>query len=84
MKTYEQIIAGIRQDEEKLTEKLCRLEWFIMSVDFTKISPEQQKLLSRQHYLMSELKKVLVQRAYRINFEHKEQTKTEKESAEEA
>ena len=70
MKDYQTLIADIRRDERELNDKLTNLEYFMMTEDFTKISPEQKKLLERQHDLMAQYKTVLIQRAHRINYEH--------------
>lgn len=70
MKDYETLIADIRREERELNDKLTNLEFFMMTEDFTKISPEQKHLLERQHDLMAQYKTVLIQRAHRINYEH--------------
>ena len=74
MKDYQTLIADIRKEERELNDKLTNLEYFMMTEDFTKISPEQKKLLERQHDLMAQYKTVLIQRAHRINYEHTNQT----------
>lgn len=70
MKDYQTLIADIRKEERELNDKLTNLEYFMMTEDFTRISPEQKKLLERQHDLMAQYKTVLIQRAHRINYEH--------------
>lgn len=70
MKDYETLISDIRREEIELNEKLGRLERFMMTEDFCTLSAEQQKLLNRQRVCMTEYKSILMQRSYRINFEH--------------
>lgn len=70
MKDYETLISDIRREEMELNEKLGRLERFMMTEDFCTLSAEQQKLLNRQQVCMTEYKSILMQRSYRINFEH--------------
>lgn len=70
MKTYETLIADIRTEACELADKLKRLEVFMMSEDFCKISPEQKGLLEQQYDLMAKYKVILVKRAHRINYEH--------------
>ncbi|MBR5007859.1 MAG: hypothetical protein IKY09_02660 [Methanocorpusculum sp.] len=78
MKDYETLIADIRREERDLNDKLTNLEFFMMTEDFTQISPEQKRLLERQHDLMAQYKTVLIQRAHRINYEHANRTTEEK------
>ena len=70
MKDYKSLIADIRTEACELADKLKRLEVFMMSEDFCKISPEQKGLLETQYDLMAKYKVTLVKRAYRINYEH--------------
>ena len=78
MKDYETLIADIRREESELNDKLTNLEFFMMTEDFTQISPEQKHLLERQHDLMAQYKTVLIQRAHRINYEHANRSQKEK------
>lgn len=70
MKDYKTLIADIRTEACELADKLKRLEVFMMSEDFCKISPEQKGLLEQQYDLMAKYKVILVKRAHRINYEH--------------
>ena len=70
MKEYHTLIADIRTEACELADKLKRLEVFMMSEDFCKISPEQKGLLEQQYDLMAKYKVTLVKRAHRINYEH--------------
>ncbi|MBO5922670.1 MAG: hypothetical protein J6Q48_09840 [Bacteroidaceae bacterium] len=70
MKDYKTLIADIRTEACVLADKLKRLEVFMMSEDFCKISPEQKGLLETQYDLMAKYKVTLVKRAHRINYEH--------------
>ena len=70
MKDYKSLIADIRTEACELADKLKRLEVFMMSEDFCKISPEQKGLLETQYDLMAKYKVTLVKRAHRINYEH--------------
>ena len=70
MKDYKSLIADIRTEACELSDKLKRLEVFMMSEDFCKISPEQKNLLETQYDQMGKLKVTLVKRAHRINYEH--------------
>ena len=70
MKDYKTLIADIRTEACELADKLKRLEVFMMSEDFCKISPEQKGLLEQQYDLMAKYKVTLVKRAHRINYEH--------------
>ena len=70
MKEYHTLIADIRTEACELADKLKRLEVFMMSDDFCKISPEQKGLLEQQYDLMAKYKVTLVKRAHRINYEH--------------
>ena len=70
MKDYKSLIADIRTEACELADKLKRLEVFMMSEDFCKISPEQKSLLETQYDLMAKYKVTLVKRAHRINYEH--------------
>lgn len=70
MKDYKSLIADIRTEACELADRLKRLEVFMMSEDFCKISPEQKSLLETQYDLMAKYKVTLVKRAYRINYEH--------------
>ena len=70
MKDYKTLIADIRTEACELADKLKRLEVFMMSEDFCKISPEQKNLLETQYDQMAKLKVTLVKRAHRINYEH--------------
>ena len=78
MKDYKTLIADIRTEACELADKLKRLEVFMMSEDFLELSPEQKGLLEQQYDLMAKYKVVLVKRAYRINYEHANQTTKEK------
>lgn len=78
MKDYKTLIADIRTEACELADKLKRLEVFMMSEDFCKISPEQKGLLETQYDLMAKYKVTLVKRAHRINFEHANRTTKEK------
>lgn len=78
MKRYETLIAEIRTEACELADKLKRLEVFMMSEDFCKISPEQKGLLEQQYDLMAKYKVILVKRAHRINYEHANQSTKEK------
>ena len=78
MKDYKTLIADIRTEACELADKLKRLEVFMMSEDFCKISPEQKGLLETQYDLMSEYKFILVKRAHRINYEHAQNAGKEK------
>ena len=69
MKDYKTLIADIRTEACELADKLKRLEVFMMSEDFCKISPEQKGLLETQYDLMAKYKVTLVKRAHRINYE---------------
>ena len=69
-KHYEKLIADIRTEACELADKIKRLEVFIMSEDFCRISQEQKKLLKVQYDLMAKYKVTLVKRAHRINYEH--------------
>ena len=73
MKEYHTLIADIRTEACELADKLKRLEVFMMSEDFCKISPEQKGLLEQQYDLMAKYKVTLVKRAHRINYEHQQQ-----------
>lgn len=70
MKDYKTLIADIRTEACELADKLKRLEVFMMSEDFLKLSPEQKGLLETQYDLMAKYKVTLVKRAHRINYEH--------------
>lgn len=70
MKDYKSLIADIRTEACELADKLKRLEVFMMSEDFCKISLEQKNLLEIQYDQMGKLKVTLVKRAHRINYEH--------------
>ena len=70
MKEYHTLIADIRTEACELADKLKRLEVFMMSEDFCKISAEQKGLLEQQYDLMAKYKVTLVKRAHRINYEH--------------
>lgn len=74
MKDYKSLIADIRTEACELADKQKRLEVFMMSEDFCKISPEQKGLLEQQYDLMAKYKVILVKRAHRINYEHSIQT----------
>ena len=73
MKEYYTLIADIRTEACELADKLKRLEVFMMSEDFCKISPEQKVLLEQQYDLMAKYKVTLVKRAHRINYEYQQQ-----------
>lgn len=73
MKEYKTLIADIRTDACELADKMKRLEVFMMSEDFCKISPEQKGLLEQQYDLMAKYKVTLVKRAHRINYEHRQE-----------
>ena len=73
MKEYHTLITDIRTEASELADKLKRLEVFMMSEDFCKISPEQKGLLEQQYDLMAKYKVTLVKRAHRINYEHLQQ-----------
>ncbi len=78
MKDYKSLIADIRTEACELADKIKRLEVFMMSEDFCKISPEQKGLLETQYDLMAKYKVTLVKRAHRINFEHANRTTKER------
>lgn len=77
MKDYKSLIADIRTEACELADKQKRLEVFMMSEDFCKISPEQKSLLEQQYDLMAKYKVTLVKRAHRINYEHSIQNTTD-------
>ena len=72
MKDYNTLIADIRTEACQLADKLKRLEVFMMSEDFCRISQEQKSLLEQQYDLMGRYKVTLVKRAYRINYERQQ------------
>ena len=69
MQTPEELVDKIRREENDLSAKLIKLEYFMMTEDFTKISAEQKRLLEQQHKAMTEYKLILIKRAHRINWE---------------
>lgn len=69
MQTPEELVRKIKLEEHVLNTSLDRLEYFMMSEDFTKISKEQKTLLEQQHKAMTEYKLILIKRAHRINWE---------------
>lgn len=69
MQTPEELVEKITKEEQNLDAKLHNLEYFMMSEDFIKISPEQKTLLEQQHKVMTEYKLILIKRAHRINWE---------------
>lgn len=69
MQTPEELVKKITQEEQSLDAKLHNLEYFMMSEDFIKVSPEQKTLLEQQHKVMTEYKLILIKRAHRINWE---------------
>ena len=69
MQKPEELVRKIKLEEHELNTSLDRLEYFMMSEDFTKISKEQKTLLEQQHKAMTEYKLILIKRAHRINWE---------------
>jgi hypothetical protein len=69
MQKPEELVDKIRREENDLSANLLRLEHFMMSADFIKISLEQKTLLEQQHKAMTEYKLILIKRAHRINWE---------------
>ena len=69
MQKPEELVRKIKLEEHELNTNLDRLEYFMMSEDFTKISKEQKTLLEQQHKAMTEYKLILIKRAHRINWE---------------
>lgn len=69
MQKPEELVEKITKEEQSLDAKLHNLEYFMMSADFIKVSPEQKTLLEQQHKVMTEYKLILIKRAHRINWE---------------
>lgn len=69
MQKPEELVEKITKEEQSLDAKLHNLEYFMMSEDFIKVSPEQKTLLEQQHKVMTEYKLILIKRAHRINWE---------------
>ena len=69
MQKPEELVKKITQEEQSLDAKLHNLEYFMMSEDFIKVSPELKTLLEQQHKVMTEYKLILIKRAHRINWE---------------
>ena len=79
MKTVKQLVDDIRNEEIALNGKLDKLEFFMMTEDFVKITAAQKRLLVRQHKIMGEYKGILIQRAHLLNAENKKKKKTDAE-----
>ena len=72
MKDPRQLVIQINQEEKELNEKLTRLEYFMMTEDYQRISERQKLLLKDQHEAMDRYKRILIARAIQINFEEKD------------
>ena len=72
MQDPRELVIKINQEEKELNEKLTRLEYFMMTEDYQRISDRQKLLLKQQHEAMSTYKRILIARAIQINFEEKD------------
>lgn len=72
MKDYETLVKDIIQEENELKDKLNRLEYFMMTEDYQKISERQQILLTKQLNAMNNYKGCLISRVLQIRLEHEE------------
>ena len=77
MQEPRELVIQIRQEEKELNEKLTRLEYFMMTEDYQRISDRQKLLLKDQHEAMSTYKRILIARAIQINFEEKDKEEPE-------
>ena len=80
MQDPRELVIKINQEEKELNEKLTRLEYFMMTEDYQRISDRQKLLLKQQHEAMSTYKRILIARAIQINFEEKDKEEPRKES----
>lgn len=71
MQDPRELVIKINQEEKELNEKLTRLEYFMMTEDYQRISDRQKLLLKDQHEAMNRYKGILIARAIQINFEEK-------------
>lgn len=71
MRVPRELVIQINQEEKELNEKLTRLEYFMMTEDYQRISERQKLLLKDQHEVMDRYKRILIARAIQINFEEK-------------
>lgn len=72
MKDYETLVKDIIQEENELKDKINRLEYFMMTEDYQKISERQQILLTQQLAAMNNYKGCLISRVLQLRFEHEE------------
>ncbi len=70
MKEYETLVKDIIQEENELKDKINRLEFFMMTEDYQRISERQQLLLTQQLAAMNNYKGCLISRALQLRFEH--------------
>lgn len=84
MKDYGTLVNDIVREERELTDKINKLEYFVMTEDFQNISERQQRLLIKQHDAMKNYKGYLIARVVRIRQEHKENEGKENEGKEKA
>lgn len=77
MQNPRELVIKINQEEKELNEKLTRLEYFMMTEDYQRISDRQKLLLKQQHEAMSTYKRILIARAIQINFEEKDKEEPE-------
>lgn len=77
MQEPRELVIKINQEEKELNEKLTRLEYFMMTEDYQRISDRQKLLLKQQHEAMTAYKRILIARAIQINFEEKDKEEPE-------
>lgn len=61
------IMRRLIVESEELSEKIIRLEGFMVSDDFDNITPIQQQLMNEQYDIMRDYLTVLLRRIYNMN-----------------
>ena len=72
MQDPREVVDKIRREENDLSAELNRLEYFMMTEDYQRISDRQKLLLKQQHEVMTAYKRILIARVIQINFEEKD------------
>ena len=70
MKDYETLVRDIIQEENELKDRIIKLEYFMMTEDYQKISESQKLLLTKQLAAMNNYKGCLFSRVLQLRFEH--------------
>lgn len=75
MQTKEQVIEKLINELDEIKTKIFKLETFMSSKDFMKITMVQKQLLEEQHTAMTHYKTVLLKRIYNLRFESAQEVK---------